>query len=198
MPKSNLLFLTEQLNNMENPKKENRERVANIVLENQNLFKELVSITFDVENKVSIKAAWILEWICTHHNLDLIIPHLEEFSKKISSLKFDSAIRPCAKICEHLATAYYAKTANNIKKNLTTKQIDTIIETGFDWLITPQKIAVRAYTMNSLYYFGLEKKWIHHELKHLISSKIIHESKGCKARGKYILEMIEKHRKSTL
>lgn len=193
MPKTKLHFLTEQLNNMENPKRENRQRVANIVLENQNLFKDLVTITFDVEKKVSIKAAWILEWICTHHHLEWMIPHLDEFSNKISALKFDSAIRPCAKICEHLATAYYSKSDNDIKKSLTIKQIDEIIEVGFDWLITPQKIAVRAYTMTFLYLFGLEKDWIHPELKHLIETKIIHESKGCKARGKYILQLIEKH-----
>ena len=190
-----IIFLTEQLNNMENPKRENRQRVADIVLGNQNLFKDLITITFDVENKVSIKAAWILEWICTHHQLDWIIPHLDEFSKKIATLKFDSAIRPCAKICEYLATAYYSKKENKVKKNLTINHIDTIVETGFDWLITPQKIAVRAYTMNTLYFFGLEKDWIHPELKHLIETKIIHESKGCKARGKFILSMIEKHQK---
>ncbi|QNM86169.1 adenylosuccinate lyase [Polaribacter pectinis] len=181
---------------MENPKRENRERVANIVLENKDLFKELVTITFDVNNKVSIKAAWILEWICTHHHLNWILPHLDEFSNKIKNLKFDSAIRPCAKICEHLATAYYSKNENGVKKNLSIKHINTIVETGFDWLITPQKIAVRAYTMNTLYFFGLEKEWIHPELKHLIETKIIHESKGCKARGKFILKMIEKHQKS--
>ena len=196
MPKSNLIFLTEQLNNLENAKRENRQRVANIVLENNNLFKELIAITFNVEHKVSIKAAWILEWICTHHHLEWIIPHLDEFSTKINTLKFDSAIRPCAKICEHIATAYYSKIENEFHKKLTTKQIDVIIETGFDWLITPQKIAVRAYTMTFLYLFGLEKEWIHPELKNLIESKIIHESKGTKARGKYILELIEKHRKS--
>ncbi len=198
MPKTNLLFVTEQLHNMENPKRENRQRVANIVLENQKLFKELIVITFDVENKVSIKAAWILEWICTHHHLEWILPHLDVFTSEIKNVKFDSAIRPCAKISEHLATAYYAKDENDIKKKLTNQQIDAIVETGFDWLITPQKIAVRAYTMTFLYFFGLEKEWIHPELKHLITSKIMHESKGCKARGKYILEMIEKHQKSTL
>ncbi|MDD7914231.1 adenylosuccinate lyase [Polaribacter ponticola] len=193
-----ILYLTEQLNNMENPKRENRQRVANVILENKKLFKDLVSITFDVENKVSIKAAWILEWICTHHHLNWIIPHLDEFTEKISKVTFDSATRPCAKICEHIATAYYSKKENHIKKNLTVQQIDNIVETGFDWLITPQKIAVRAYTMNALYFFGLEKDWIHPELKHLIETKIIHESKGCKARGKFILELIEKHKKSTL
>ncbi|QOD61175.1 adenylosuccinate lyase [Polaribacter haliotis] len=196
MPKSNLLYITEQLNNIENAKRENRQRVANIVLENRNLFKELVSITFDVDNKVSIKAAWILEWICTHHKLSWILPHLDDFSTKINTLKFDSAIRPCAKICEHLATAYYSKNDNEVKKNLTIKHIDAIVETGFDWLITPQKIAVRAYTMNTLYFFGLEKDWIHPELKYLIETKIIHESKGTKARGKFIISLIEKHEKS--
>jgi hypothetical protein len=193
-----ILFLTEQLNLMENPKKENRQKVANIVLENQNLFKDLVTITFDVENKVSIKAAWILEWICTHHHLHWILLHLDEFSPKISTLKFDSAIRPCAKICEHLATAYYSKSENEVQKKLKSTHIDAIIETGFDWLITPQKIAVRAYTMSSLYLFGLEKDWVHPALKQLILTKIIHESKGTKARGNHILKMIEKHQKSTL
>lgn len=195
MPQSNLHFLTEQLNNMENPKRENRQRVADIVLENQNLFKDLVTLTFKVDEKISIKAAWILEWICTHHHLNWIIPHLDEFSNNISTLKFDSAIRPCAKICEHLANAFYASKENDIKKILTNTQIDKIISCGFDWLITPQKIAVRAYTMNTLYLFGLDKDWIHPELKHLIETKIIHESKGCKARGKHILGLIAKHRK---
>ena len=190
-------FVTEQLTNMTNPKRENRQRVANIVLENKNYFKDLVAITFYIDKKVSIKAAWVLEWICTHHNLNWILPYLDDFSNKISSLKYDSAIRPCAKICEHLANAYYAKTDNEVKHHLNKNHINTIVATGFDWLITPQKIAVRAYTMNTLYFFGLEIDWIHPELKHLIQSKIIHESKGCKARGKHILKLIEKHEKTT-
>jgi len=198
VPKTNLIFVTQQLHNMENPKRENRQRVANIILENQQLFKDLVTITFDVENKISIKAAWVLEWICTHHHLEWMLPYLDFFTLEIKNVKFDSAIRPCAKICEHLAKAYYSKNENEIKVKLTKKHIDTIIETGFDWLITPQKIAVRAYTMTFLYFFGLEKEWIHPELKHLIETKIIHESKGCKARGSFILDLIEKHQKSTL
>lgn len=189
-------FLTAQLNNMANPKRENRETVADIVLENQNLFKDLVTLTFKVDDKISIKAAWILEWICTHHQLDWILPHLDQFTKNIGLVYFDSATRPCAKICEHLANAYYAKTPNEVQVTLTEKHINTIIETGFDWLITPQKIAVRAYTMNTLYLFGLDKDWVHPELKHLIETKIIHESKGTKARGKHILTLIEKHQNS--
>lgn len=195
MSQTNLIYLIEQLQNLGTAGKENRQRVANIVLQNKKFFKELISITFFVDDKISIKAAWVLEWICTHHQLFWITPHLDEFSEKIATLKFDSAIRPCAKICEHIATAYFSKSKNEIQQKLTKQQIDAIVTTGFDWLITPQKIAVRAYTMNTLYLFGLEKDWIHPELKHIIENKIIHESKGTKARGKNILALI-KNRKN--
>ena len=189
-------FLISALQTMQNAKRENRNKVANIVRDNKELFKDLVAITFWIDDKISIKAAWILEWICTHDNLNCMLPHLDEFTENIAKLKFDSAIRPCAKICEHLAHAYTSKDKNDFQNMLTTKNIDTIIETGFDWLITPQKIAVRAYTMNTLYLFGLQQDWVHPELEHLISTKIIKESKGCKARGTYILAMIKKHQKN--
>ncbi|WP_237275249.1 adenylosuccinate lyase [Tenacibaculum ovolyticum] len=185
-------FLISVLNDMKTAAKVNRDKASNIVLEHPKLLKHLVTLTFDVDNKLSIKAAWILEWICTHHGVTHIHPYIDFFVKNISTLHFDSAIRPCAKICEHLAVAYTAKKENETQSVLTQDHIDLIIETGFDWLITDQKIAVRAYTMTALYLFGLQKEWVHNELKHLISTKIVHESKGCKARGKYILEMIEK------
>ena len=163
----------------------------------KSLVKELVFLTFLVDDKISIKAAWVLEWMCTHNSIELILPYLNEFTNNISHLHFDSAMRPCAKICEHLAMAKTSKNKNLIQEKLTESHIDKIIETGFDWLLTPQKIAVRAYIMNTLYLFGLQRDWIHPELKNIISTKIIHESKGTKARGKQILILIEKHQKRT-
>ena len=150
-------------------------------------------MTFQTEDKLSIKAAWILEWITTHHGIHHLYPYLNTFTNEISKLKFDSALRPCAKICEQLAINYDIEN----HQHLTGTHIDQIVETGFEWLITPQKIAVRAYTMNMLYIFGKNIDWIHPELQHLISTKIIHESKGCEARGRYVLKAIEKHQNST-
>ena len=172
----------------------NRNKASNIVLDNPKVFDDLIILTFNVDDKHSIKAAWVLEWICTHHGLDLLLPHLDFFIQNLHRIYFDSATRPCAKICEHLAIAYTSKKKNSVQKILTQKHIDTIIEVGFDWLITPQKIAVRAYTMQTLYLFGLQKDWVHPELKHIIQTKIIHESKGCKARGKKILALIESYK----
>ena len=189
--------LVRQELNAINALRENRKRVANIVLADESLVKELVFLTFLVDDKISIKAAWVLEWMCTHNSIELILPYLNEFTNNISHLHFDSAMRPCAKICEHLAMAKTSKNKNLIQEKLTESHIDKIIETGFDWLLTPQKIAVRAYIMNTLYLFGLQRDWIHPELKNIISTKIIHESKGTKARGKQILILIEKHQKRT-
>lgn len=179
---------------VENAMRINRNKAANIVWENPEIFKDLIAMSFDVDDKQSIKAAWVLEWICTHKGLSLLLPHLDFFTQNLHKVHFDSAIRPCAKICEHLAVAY-TKKDSLVQQALTPQHIELIIEAGFDWLITPQKIAVRAYTMQSLYLFGLEQDWIHPELEHLIRTKIIHESKGCKARGNKILTLIEKHKK---
>lgn len=189
-------YLIEQLKNIENARRDNRQRAANIVCDQPELVETLVEITFQAEDTISIRAAWVLEWICTHNDLNLILPYLNVFTNQIGGLVFDSAIRPCAKICEHLAVAYTSKNDNLVKTSLKDDHIEKIIETGFDWLITPQKIAVRAYTMNTLFLFGLSRDWVHPELEYLIKTKIIHESKGCKARGRHILEAIQKHQKS--
>ncbi len=186
----NAYNLNSMLSDMQNASRTNRNHVANIVFENKKLRDSLVAMVFETDNKLSIKAAWVLEWICTHRGISFILPYLDDFTKKISTVHFDSVTRPCAKICEHLAIAYTSKRDNEVKYTLTNTHIDNIIETGFDWLITKQKIAVRAYTMTSLYLFGLEKDWVHPELEHLISTKIVHESKGCKARGVKILGLI--------
>ncbi|CAL2083412.1 conserved hypothetical protein [Tenacibaculum sp. 190524A05c] len=189
-------FLISVLHSMENPKRVNRNNAANIVLEQPELIKPLVDLTFDVNNKLSIKAAWILEWICTHHGINHVLPYLNTFTKGLQNLQFDGALRTCAKICEHLATAYTNTSNNKTKETITNEQITLIIETGFDWLITEQKIAVKAYTMNTLYLFGKHKDWVHPELEHIIRTKVIHESKGCTSRGKKILQLLAKHANS--
>jgi len=191
-------FLLEQLENIENAKRVNRERVANIVYKQPELITHLVDLVFEVDNKISIKAAWILEWVCIQKDLNYIIPHLDIFTQNIHKLSFDSAIRPCSKICEAIAKSYLNKEDSAIKNSLKTTHIDKIIEVGFDWLITPQKIAVRAYTMTCLFLFGTLRgyDWIHPELENLVRTKIIYEGKGCKARGRHILVEIEKFNKS--
>lgn len=192
----NIDFLISTLNNVENPKRVNRNKAANIVLEHPELVKHLVDLTFRTDDKISIKASWILEWICTHDGIQHILPYIDVFTANIKNLKFDGALRTSAKICEHLATDYDRNPTSETKKKLTNSHIDTIIETGFDWLITDQKIAVKAYTMTTLFLFGKHRDWVHAELEHIIRTTVIHESKGCEARGKKILTLIHKRNNS--
>lgn len=183
-------FLILQLNNIENAKRVNRLRVANLVIENPVVFKHLLAIAFEVNNKLSIKAAWVLEFVC-EEKLDWLAPYLTYFTQNISHLKFDSAVRPVSKICGFIAKAYTSKNKSEIKSEIKSKHINTIIEAGFDWLIGNQKVAVKVYTMEMLFLFGKNEKWIHQELQLIIEQNIINESAAYKARGKKILSWIK-------
>lgn len=183
-------FLITILQGVENAKREHRNNAVLKIIESPNLFPYLIKETFNVDDKLSIRAAWILEWICTHNGLQLLVPHLKEFTENINTVYFDGSVRTCAKICEHISIAYNDKKSHEIQDALTKNQLDKIIEVGFDWLIKPQKIAVKAYTMNTLYLLGFHVEWVHPALADIIRKDIIHKSKGCEARGKKILSLI--------
>jgi hypothetical protein len=185
-PKS---FLIHQLYTLENAKRIHRLRIANIVIKNPELFKPLLEIVFDVDNKLSIKAAWTLEFVCAK-KLDWLLPHLNYFTQNIDKIKFDSAVRPIAKICQFLANSYASKNNSTIKLKINSTHIKRIIETGFDWLIGNQKVAVKAYTMETLFLFGKNNNWVHQELQLVIEQNIMKESAAYKARGKKILSWI--------
>jgi len=191
-------FLIALIEDVTNAKKQFRDDCALKIIDSPELFPYLLYETFNTTNKLHIKCAWILEWICTHYGLELLLPHLDYYTSNLNKLTENGAIRTCAKICEHLGVQFNRKTPNQVQMHITEKHIDSIIEVGFDWMITNQKIAIKAYTMRSLYEFGLHRDWVHDELKHIISSTVIHESKGIKARSKLILNLITKNKKSNI
>ncbi|RXP53624.1 adenylosuccinate lyase [Lutibacter sp. HS1-25] len=184
-------YLITQLEQIENAKRENRMRVTNLVLKNKELFPFLIEIVFELKGKTAIKAAWILELVCAE-NIELLAPHLHFFVENIKKLKHDSAVRPASKICMFLAQKQASKIDIIIKNYLTKAQIDTIIETSFDWLIGKHKVATKAYAMTSLYLLGKNTDWVHHELKLIILQNMVTESAAYKARGKMTLALINK------
>jgi len=134
-----------------NSSRENRLKNAGIILNDIRLLPILLDILFEVDDKVSCKAAWVLEFVC-NKNLESIIPYLDKFTKNIYKVHLDSAVRPVAKISEYLVKAYCSKQDNKIKTALQPKHKERIIEASFDWMITDQKVAVKAYSMNTLYF----------------------------------------------
>lgn len=175
--------------NYVNHSREKRLHYANLVLSNPNLMPLLLDILFEVDDKISCRAAWVLEFM-SKKNLEAIIPYLDEFTSKMNTVHLDPAVRPVAKICEYLVTAYYSKTNTAIKTALTETHKQRIIAACFDWLINDEKVAPKAYSMNNLYLLGQDYDWIHPELASILQRDFQMQSSGFKARARHILKKI--------
>lgn len=174
-----------------NHSREKRLLYANMVIDNPELLTPLLEILFDVDDKISPRAAWVFEFMC-NEKLEEIIPHLDLFTDNISKVHLDPAVRPVAKISEYLTKAYYSKEENLIKSSLTEIHKEKITEACFDWMINDEKIAPKAYSMNSLYLLGTEYDWIHPELAIILERDFQMQSSGFKARARHILKKIRK------
>jgi len=174
-----------------NSSRENRQKNAKMVLNDLSLLPTLLDILFKINDNVSCKAAWILEYVCGE-NLEVIIPYLDTFTKNMSKVHLDSAVRPVAKICEFLVKANYSKQDNNIKNELTPIYQERIIETCFDWMITNQKVAVKAFSMNTLFLLGQDYDWVHPELIIILKQDFHSNRAGFKARANHILKKLKK------
>ena len=58
-------------------------------------------------------------------------------------------------------------------------------------MISDEKIAPKAYSMNSLYLLGIEYDWIHPELAMILERDFQMQSSGFKARARHILKKIK-------
>lgn len=172
-----------------NGTRENRLKYANMVLNDMSLFPKLIDILFMTDDKVSCRAGWVFEFVCTKY-VYALVPYLDRFTTNIHKVHFDSAKRPIAKVCEFLATTYYSKQNNAIKKLLKPEHKERIIETCFDWMINDGKIAPKVYSMETLFLFGKDYDWIHPELAQILERDYQIQSSGFKARAKHILKKI--------
>ena len=159
--------------------------------ENPELVPKLLDILFMVNDKISCRAAWVFEFMCGE-NLEASIPYLDVFTENAHKVHLDSAVRPVAKVCEYLIKAYYSKTNNQIKTALKPIHKERIIEACFDYMINDEKIAPKAYAMNTLYLLGQDYDWIHPELVLILERDYQMQSSGFKARARHILKKIKK------
>lgn len=177
--------------NYVNHSRAKRQYYANMVIDNPALIPELLEILFMVDDKTSCRAAWVFEFMCGEH-LEAAIPYLDHFTSKMHAVHLDSAVRPVAKVCEYLILAYYSRHDNKIKTVLTQTHKEKITEACFDWMINDEKIAPKAYAMNSLYLLGQDYDWIHPELAIILERDYQMQSSGFKARARHILKKIKK------
>jgi hypothetical protein len=164
----------------------NRQKYADEILDNPELFSELIHLCFQISNKNSPRACWILEFVC-YQKLEWLTAHLDFFCSQIKNLKDESAIRPAAKICQLLVFSHYKEK----KVVLSEKHLEEITESSFDWLINDTKVASKAYSMRTLYILGRHYDWIHPELKTIITKDFPNHTAAYKAVAKEILKKIK-------
>ncbi|WP_194768066.1 adenylosuccinate lyase [Tamlana sp. I1] len=182
--------LYEELNYV-NHSREKREYYAQLVLANPELVPKLIEILFMVNDKISPRAAWVLEFMCSENTAPLL-PYLDEFTAQINKVHLDSAVRPVAKICEILATHYTAKEDNSVKTALTQIHKERIIETCFDYMINDEKVAAKAYGMTTLFMLGKDYDWVHPELKIILNRDFHVQSAAFRARARHILKKMKR------
>ncbi len=171
--------------------REKRAQLANLIVSNPKLLPDLLEICALVDEEVSCRAAWGLEYMCKT-NINEILPYLDQLLTIMPKVYKHPAVRPMAKIVELLMILYYQKKDAVIQQSVTHLHREKITEIGFDWLITDQKVAVKAYTMTSLYLLGTEFDWIHAELKTLLENNYSTGSAAYKARSRMILKKLNK------
>lgn len=170
--------------------REKRGYYANMVIANTDLITPLLSILFTVDDKISCRAAWIFEFACSD-NIELVIPHLDIFTKHISKVHLDSAVRPVAKISELIIKSYYGKADHPIKYHLSESHKEYIVSACFDWMISDQKVAVKAYSMHTLYLLGKSYDWIHPELLSILERDFNNHSAAFKARARHLIKKLK-------
>lgn len=185
--------LYKQLNYV-NHSREKRSYYAQLVLDNPALFSHALEILFMVDDDLSNRAGWLCEFVCKK-DLSLLFPYLDIFTAQMSTVYQDSALRPIAKITEYLTLSYYKTKDQLTQKALLPHHKERMVETGFDWMITDQKVAVKAYTMTSLFWLGTEIDWIHPELTRIMEDGYHAGSAAFKARSRHMLEAIRKFNK---
>ena len=167
---------------------ENRKIFTQRLLASPLLIEEVLVFILDEHKDVSGKATRALELVC-QKDATLIFQHKKKLFDIASTTKQDDVIRPLAKIFELWTLDHFSK---NPTIQLQTKDQEKITAICFDWLISPQKVAPQAYSMQTLYLLGTKTAWIHPELKLILEHNYARGTSGYKARARKILQKINK------
>lgn len=168
----------------------NREKLIDAAINNPEYVPLLLTNMEAIEDDISTFSARTLELACKE-KLGIITPYLDQFCNIILKIKQPAVIRASAKICELLVLGYFTKDNTGVQSVLKENHLEKIIEAGFDWMITNQKTAVKAYTMHTLYILGTKYQWIHPELVLNIEKDIPKATIGYVNRGRKVIKAIE-------
>ncbi|MBC8767913.1 adenylosuccinate lyase [Arenibacter sp. BSSL-BM3] len=163
-----------------------RKEMSNLILNSPLNIATIMEIAFQVDDPVSCKACWIMEFTAKEH-LPHLFPYMDNFVENIGKVHLDPAVRPIAKICEYLMKSYFQSKDKKTCETLTDQHLEGITSACFDWLIGDHKVAAQAYSMTSLLLLGRKFHWIHPELRMILEQNYQLGSAAYKARARMTL-----------
>lgn len=177
--------LIQQLKGIKNAKRVYRDHAAGFVLDNPEVFPELLQYVFSIDSPLHVKAAWILELVCLK-NISLLYPHVPAFLHQLPSVNNESALRPVSKVCYLMNKAYFSSGKNT--PDLSSLMIDLIIENNFDWLLQNHKVATQVFAMDTLKLWSNELPWVREALTSILHKNINSGSKGYRSHALKLLK----------
>ncbi|MFX0556765.1 adenylosuccinate lyase [Maribacter sp. CXY002] len=181
--------LYQALNYVDHSRKKRKE-MARLAKNNPYLMGPLLHIAFRVNDPISSKACWVLEFTAKE-DLTYLFPWLSIFTEKLQDFHLEPSVRPIAKICEYLAISYFKSKNPKTIKALTDVHLERMATACFDWLIGNYKVAPKAYSMTSLFLIGHKFDWILPELKMVLEQNYHSSSAAYKARARMVLAKLQ-------
>ncbi|WP_343486021.1 adenylosuccinate lyase [Allomuricauda sp. d1] len=162
--------------------KEKRDFLVAKVLQHPELVKPLLSQVSEEDKNDTFNGSWVLD-NALRKQLEILLPHIDEFCTNLSGLRSESVIRPMAHICEMVVVSHFKQKKEVFVKKLQNGHLEKITECCFDWLIGNHKIATKVFAMTSLFHLGKKFVWIHPELKSVLEQTIATGTTGYQNRA---------------
>ena len=166
-----------------------RGEMARTILKNPELIPPLLEVALGENNPTGSRAAWVLEFVIKEKPRSLY-PLLDRFTDGLKGVTPESSIRPLAKICEVLLTSYFDPRKEQDRPPLTEGHKNKMTEACFDWLISTEKVAPKAYSMRSLLLLGTEIGWVNPQLKGVLEQNYPTGSPAYQARARQVLKKL--------
>lgn len=135
--------------------------LAGFIVEDRFSVKDLIDLSFNIDDRIGFRSAWILENVFSNHQ-DKFLPYSKYFLDHFSSQTNLSALRHYVKILAFMTKKNACTEIATIIKNYDT---DNIVEIVFAWLIDEKiPVAVKSHCLNILANLNFKHNWIKDEL----------------------------------
>ena len=161
---------------------------ALIIASNDWLVKDLIDLTFDSDDKVAFRAAWIMENVYVNKT-EKFLPAADYFLDRFATQNNASCRRHYCKI---LALMTKKNAPTGVKAILASYSLDGLIEISFAWLIDEEvPVAIKSHILNILANLSAKEDWIKDELIQTMEYLVDKESIAFFAKVKQIRKQLK-------